>query len=146
SGWFCLLVTNVISTNGSSNLDGPSNMIKKIFLTVLLIPFFLSIGTPKAVAEASKYVNDQEMVVEAKPVDQRAVILKDYLAQYNSPLENHAQDFVDAADSYGIDWKLVPAISGVESTFGKAIPGGFNGWGWGVYGTQAIYFKSWREA
>ena len=39
----------------------------------------------------------------------------------------------------------MPAIAGVESTFGKQIPGGFNGWGWGVYGTQAIYFDSWTE-
>ncbi len=44
-----------------------------------------------------------------------------------------------------MDWKLVPAIAGVESTFGKFTPGGYNGWGWGVYGTQALYFNSWRD-
>jgi hypothetical protein len=38
-----------------------------------------------------------------------------------------------------------PAIAGVESTFGKAIPGGYNAWGWGVYGDQAIYFSSWKN-
>jgi hypothetical protein len=45
---------------------------------------------------------------------------------------------------------MLPAIAGVESTFGKFVPGSdyypsYNAWGWGVYGTQAIYFKSWRE-
>lgn len=103
---------------------------------------------------AKSYVEQPEQVMEiqAKALDKRAIVLKEYLADRNSPLENHAQDFIDAADYYGVDWKLVPAISGVESTFGKHTPGSFesqsvsyNGWGWGVYGTQALYFKSWRH-
>ena len=77
--------------------------------------------------------------------DRRAEILQAYLARYNSPLQAHAADFIEAADTYNMDWKLVPAIAGVESTFGKHIPGGYNGWGWGVYGNQALGFKSWRH-
>lgn len=95
----------------------------------------------------------QVIQVEAKPVDKRAQILKDYLAKHNSPLENNAQDFIDAADMYGLDWRLVVSISGTESTFGKHIPGGhdplytsYNGWGWGVYGNNVKKFNSWREA
>ncbi|MBI2334240.1 glucosaminidase domain-containing protein [Candidatus Daviesbacteria bacterium] len=83
--------------------------------------------------------------IQAKVLDEKARVLADYFKKYNSPLEYHAQDFIDAANEYDLDWKLVPAISGVESTFGKQIPGGYNAWGWGVYGNQAIYFKSWRE-
>ncbi len=90
--------------------------------------------------------NDVNERVEAKKLDKKAEVLTVYLAKFNSPLQYHAQDFVDAANTYNLDWKLVAAISGVESTFGKHIPGGFNGWGWGVYGTQAIFFKSWTEA
>ncbi len=60
-------------------------------------------------------------------------------------MQYQAQDFIDAADASGMDWELLPAIGGVESTFCKFIPGGYNAWGWGVYGNQAIYFKSWRE-
>lgn len=82
----------------------------------------------------------------------RVEVLHAYLEKYSSPLENNAEDFVEAADKYNLDWRLVTAISGVESTFGKFVPGGtdskyssYNGWGWGVYGTQAIYFKSWKE-
>lgn len=82
--------------------------------------------------------------VESKKLDNRGRILSDYLASFNSPLQYHAEDFIEAADAYELDWKLIPAIAGVESTFGKRIPGGFNAWGWGVYGTQAIYFSSWR--
>jgi len=84
-------------------------------------------------------------VISGKKLDKKATILAQYLARFNSPLQYHAQDFIDAAETYQLDWKMVPAIAGVESTFGKFIPGGYNAWGWGVYGTQAIYFDSWRD-
>lgn len=112
--------------------------MKKIAVVFLII-FTLFIFAKDVLA------NTDIHTVEAKRLDSRAKILALYFAQYNSPLEYNAQDFVDAADSYSLDWKLVAAISGVESTFGKFIPGGYNGWGWGVYGTQAIYFDSWRD-
>lgn len=83
--------------------------------------------------------------IEVKSLDSEARVLSNYLAKYNSPLQYHAQDFIDAANQYDLDWKLLPSIAGVESTFGKQIPGGYNAWGWGVYGNQAIYFQSWRE-
>lgn len=83
--------------------------------------------------------------IEAKKIDQKAEILSAYLAKHNSPLQYHAQDFIDAANEFGLDWRLVASIAGVESTFGKFIPGGYNGWGWGVYGKNAIYFKSWKD-
>lgn len=82
--------------------------------------------------------------LESREFDPRAKILSDYFASYNSPLQYQAQDFVDAADKYALDWKLVPAISGVESTFGKAAYD-YNAWGWGIYGNQALGFKSWKD-
>ena len=55
-------------------------------------------------------------------------------------------DFIKTADEYNLDWKLVAAISGVESTFGKEIPNdSYNAWGWGVYGDNVIRFKSWTD-
>ena len=124
-------------------------------LTILLgLLFLLVLAFPvKAQAQIANSTNSQIVEIEAKPIDKRAQILKDYLAKHNSPLENSAQDFIDAADKYQLDWKLVVSISGVESTFGKRIPGGhdplytsYNGWGWGVYGNNVLKFKSWREA
>ncbi len=122
-------------------------MLNKLLIIVLTV---LSLGVSPAIippVEAAQVAVD----IEAKKLDPRAKILSDYLAKYNSPLQYHAQDFIDAADEYNMDWKLVPAIAGVESTFGRFVPGGtyeyssYNAWGWGVYGTQAIYFKSWRD-
>lgn len=106
-----------------------------------LLTFNINTGVNSTVAkEEPPYIK-----VDSKKLDERANVLFDYLASYNSPLQYHAQDFVDAADQFGLDWRMLPAIAGVESTFGKNIPGGYNAWGWGVYGNQAIYFKSWRD-
>ncbi|HUD09543.1 MAG TPA: hypothetical protein VMR77_01945 [Patescibacteria group bacterium] len=79
-------------------------------------------------------------------VDTRVKILTNYLKQYDSPLVPYAADFVETADKYNLDWRLVAAISGVESTFGKEIPGNsYNAWGWGVYGNNVVNFKSWDD-
>lgn len=89
---------------------------------------------------------------EEKITDRKVKIVEDYLSKYNSPLKGSARDFVEAAEKYDLDWKLVVSIAGVESTFGKFIPGGhqpgfttYNCWGWGVYGDQALGFKSWKD-
>lgn len=105
----------------------------------------LLIPNRQALAEKTVYSNPASVQIEAKKLDRKAEILAQYLAKHDSPLEYHAQDLIDAANFFGLDWKILPAIAGVESTFGKNIPGGFNAWGWGVYGNQAIYFNSWRE-
>lgn len=100
--------------------------------------------TPIAVAKPA--------VVTPKPENKRVTILRAYLEKKGSPLVPYAGDFVEAADTYGVDWRLVAAISGVESSFGRFIPGGwnestisYNGWGWGVYGTQSMGFRSWKD-
>lgn len=101
---------------------------------------------PEKADSSTQQVKANSDLIGAKQLDKHAQILAAYLQTHNSPLQNHAQDFIDAAKQYQLDWRLVAAISGVESTFGKQIPGGYNGWGWGVYGNQAIYFNSWTEA
>lgn len=115
--------------------------MQKIIALAIIIPFLFLYPAQSGIIQNE----GKTQVVEPKKLDKRAQILRDYFIKYNSPLQDQAQDFIDAADTYGVDWKLVPSIAGVESTFGKFIPGGYNGWGWGVYGTQAIYFRSWRN-
>lgn len=119
-------------------------MYKKALAVFLLQIFLFSFGHQ---AVAYKIVDNTQALeqIEARQLDGQAKILATYLAKYDSPLQYHAQDFIDAAKVYNLDWRILPAISGVESTFGKFTPGGYNAWGWGVYGTQAIYFYSWRD-
>lgn len=134
--------------------------MKQLYLITALL-LVLLITQPKAeeiktaqlaAANEPAKATQVEAVIEAKTMDRRAKILQAYLAKHNAPLQYHAQDFVEAADQYNLDWKFVAAVSGVESTFGKHVPGGtdpefssFNGWGWGVYGTQSLGFDSWRD-
>ena len=78
--------------------------------------------------------------------DNRVKILREFLESYNSPLAPFAGTFVETADIYNLDWRLVTAISGVESTFGQQIPANsYNGWGWGIYGNNVTYFSSWED-
>jgi hypothetical protein len=66
-----------------------------------------------------------------------------FLKQYGAPLADNAEDFVRAADMYGIDYRLLPAISMIESTGGKHLFRQYNPFGWGSWGypsfTAAIY-------
>lgn len=80
--------------------------------------------------------------------DTRVQRLRTYLVSHNSPLTEEAKTFVEQADKNDLDWKLVAAIAGTESTFGKHIPpGSYNAWGWGIpTGAQSgIGFKTWEE-
>ncbi len=118
--------------------------MKKIFILIFLI--ILNQTSSIYAQEFSAGSSAALLKPVAKASDSRATILKNFLKQYNSPLTPFASDFVEIADKYDLDWKLVPAISGVESTFGQQIPHeSFNGWGWGIYGNNVIYFSSWEK-
>jgi len=81
---------------------------------------------------------------ETSELDNRNQILKEYLGQFNSPLADYAQEFVEAADAYDLDWRLLPAITGVESTYGKFIPkNSYNAYGWN---NGAYAFQSWEDS
>lgn len=79
--------------------------------------------------------------------DHRVDHLRKFLQSHESPLATEAGHFVAEADRLNLDWKLVPAIAGTESTFGKHIPyGSFNAWGWGIpTGAQwGVAFADWK--
>lgn len=78
-------------------------------------------------------------IVEAKALDYREIkreqeikSVREFLQNYNSPLADSAQDFVDASYIYGLDYRLLPAIAGTESTFGQHTPSCafYNPFGW----------------
>lgn len=51
------------------------------------------------------------------------------------------EEFVDSADRYGLDWRLLPAIAFQESNLGKNTPkDSHNPFGW-----ASVYFGSWEE-
>ncbi len=83
------------------------------------------------------------LFVSATPVhaeDKRVLKLSHYLKTRNSILAPYAQTFVAEADKNKLDYRLVAAISGVESTFGRNhLEGTYNYYGWGG---GLIYFES----
>jgi len=76
--------------------------------------------------------------------DIRVETLETFLESKHSPLAPHAHTFVKAADVTGLDYRILPAISGIESGFGKALlPNSYNPFGWGG---GYLYFRDFNEA
>ena len=115
-------------------------------LTVLIFLAVLAFSPKPALASqtAGSSAMLKQSLFDIEPADPRVTQLKRFLESYGSPLAPFAKNFIDSADRYQIDWRLVPAITGVESTFGKRIPfNSFNAYGWanGVY-----FFNSWEQS
>ncbi|HWA51813.1 MAG TPA: hypothetical protein VG895_02020 [Patescibacteria group bacterium] len=78
--------------------------------------------------------------------DARPEIVKEYLAEYGSPLLPYANEIVQMADKYGIDFRFIPAIAQQESNLCHVIPpGSFNCWGWGITSVSSLGFDSYQD-
>jgi len=79
--------------------------------------------------------------------DARIEIVRQFFAKYKSPLEPYAQNIVEDADKYGLDYRLLPAIAMQESNLcQKIIADSYNCWGFGIYGKKVTRFESYPEA
>ena len=95
-------------------------------------------------ADSGRYL--MEDTIESKKVD-REEVLESFFDKYNSPLKGNSKTFVEVADKYDIDFRILPAISCIESSCGKNLPYQSNNpFGWGVYGSNVIRFQSYDEA
>jgi len=121
--------------------------MKKVLFILIFAALMAALIVPKPVQAQEKLtMAGSSGVLKSADIqpDMRVQKLEAFLAKYNSPLTAYAQDFITLADQYQIDWKLVPAITGVESTFGKQIPyNSYNAYGW-ANGNYA--FKSWEDS
>lgn len=115
-----------------------------------LIIFIISLFSPK-LTRAGEFVvsssaSSRRQISEPKKAsyDTRVIRLKNFLDSYSSPLAEYASEFVKKADQYGLDWRLVASIAGVESSFGKRIPyASYNAYGWA---NGKYKFSSWEES
>lgn len=57
---------------------------------------------------------------KAAKTDVRAVRLRSFFAKLHCPVLNLSEDFIQAADDNHLDWRLLPSISVIESSGGKA--------------------------
>lgn len=125
------------------------NINKGLAYILIVLPFIVLSGA--AILAENKTQEESlsgpHMVhkIEYEKVD-RVTVLKTFFKKYNSPLYSSAETFVQVADKYGMDYRLLPAISCMESTCGKFMPSdSYNAWGWGVYGNNVIRFKNFDE-
>jgi len=84
-------------------------------------------------------------IVQADPAathcdeDTRCQALRNFFLRYQSPLEKFALVFVQTAGKHRLDWRLMPAISMVETSGGKhGTPGNIFGWNSGRTRFQTI--------
>lgn len=90
-------------------------------------------------------LNSQIVTINKK--DGREIIISNFLNQRKSPLAPFAYKFIEVADHYNFDYRLLPAIAMQESNGGKIIPNdSFNPFGYGIYGKSVLKFSSFEEA
>jgi hypothetical protein len=82
--------------------------------------------------------------------DARTFLLESFFKKNNSPMTPYANLIVEQADTYGFDFRLLPAIAMCESNLGKRVPlkSGFNPFGIAVYTESQTgkNFDSWQHA
>jgi len=117
----------------------------KVFSIVMFILYATLTPNARAAVSVPNYSDSYTITnIGNYEMDYRTLKLKIFFKKYNSPLTPYAKYFVYWADVYNIDWRLIPAISGVESTFGKRIPkNSFNAYGWA---NGEYRFSSWEDS
>lgn len=112
-------------------------MFKRYLKSGLVIAFAGVLGI------AAGSVNPaQDVTKDKRKSDTRSSILRKFLAENHCPDQDYAEMFVAEADTHGLDWRLLPSISVVESGGGRtARNNNLFGWNNGNYG-----FRSFGEA
>ncbi len=112
--------------------------VKEVDATVLQTNFTIPTGEVKGLSTVFE------------TADARPEILARFLERYNSPLkpyDQYGKKLVDIADSYNLDYRLLPAIAMQESNLCKKIPSSsFNCLGFGVTATTTFRFESYEQA
>ena len=72
---------------------------------------------------------DQDVTKIRKKFDLREAILRRFFRENHCPAEDYAGIFVQEADAHGLDWRLLPSLSIIETGGGKHDPGN-NLFGW----------------
>lgn len=150
--WFFIGIAYVLVLVADTSGQGGT----QITSIQLKLPFFYpaakgtTLGATQSVDELiidDAGVLEQETQLEIG--DARPQLVAKFLERYNSPMMPHDEFgvfFVQLADKYGIDFRLLPAISMQESGLCKSIPpGSFNCLGLGVHSRGTWGFNSYQE-
>ena len=117
-------------------------MKRFVLLTLILYAIF----NPKTIQAPVA----PQVLADTVAVDLRAEKLTKFLKERNSPLVGNVRDFIRTADDFDLDWRLLPAISAVESGMGQHTPScaRYNPFGWTSTTSPCGYwrFDSFDEA
>lgn len=133
------------------------NKIKNRLHSFILLPLLLSnMGSPEmfdkplipdSVVEQIGLNFQNSKQDDTQLADTRAAKIDAYFAQWDLPMSGYGAAMVAAADSYGLDWRLLPALAKLETTGGKHLcqnpKGKNNPFG---YGSCAIGFESFEQS
>jgi len=122
---------------------------KSLFLQVNILPLVAVVAMNVVSSTISDRNNSEILSKELVRAEQvkKVRALEKFFDGYKSPLKEHSEKFVIVAEQHGMDYRLLPAISCMESSCGKQlIEGSYNPFGWGIYGNNAIYFENYDEA
>jgi len=132
-----------------------NDVLRSVMITPLLVSTlsFGSIdiaGIPSNVLDISSQSNTEEVQVSTQEqitMRMRADKIDAYFRDRNMPLEGYGMKMVQVAEENDIDWRLLPAISIIETTGGKNLckskDGANNPFG---FGSCKIGFNSFNEA
>ena len=139
----------------------PIATITTLFASIFLIFFLpITLGQVKGASTANDVElrpnyqlftalpQDTNFIEENATIqDARVEIVRQFLDRYSSPLAPYAKLLVETAETYHLDFRLLPAVAMQESTLCKKIPeDSYNCWGYGIYGDNVLRFDSYEEA
>lgn len=85
--------------------------------------------------------------VKANEFDLRPLQMRTVLLRYDSPMVGLEEELIAIAEENNLDWTLMAAIAGTESSFGKRMPYQcLNPYGWGIYGDNKLCYDSFADA
>jgi hypothetical protein len=117
----------------------------KVTQILAFVPFMaipsVSIASHIGSLETSPVIKEEISVNDLR--QQKAEAINSFFKKRSMPLEGSGTTFVLVAEKYGLDWRLLPAISVRESSGGKAACS-YNAFGWGS--CKLHNFHSYEEA
>lgn len=102
---------------------------------LLVLPLSVQLERAASVSSAVPKPDNKlsKPVTNAVVVDPRATRLRTFFSKLHCPVIEMTEDFIRAADDNRLDWRLLPGISVIESSGGKAYINN-NIFGWGIGG------------
>lgn len=132
----------VTQAGGSYNLTGLGYILT--ILVVILISFYAGKRTESYQKYTQVVREEKRLENERRLRDESIFRIRRYLESKASPLTENAPDFVYAGMEFNVDPRLLVAISGRESSFGKR-DHGYNPFGIGG-AVNLFHFTSYKES